>query len=55
LFLLSVRRKKSGSFGFAKRWLWVSGQNQMCHLCGGNKIELKKVRWGNAFRIHEQL
>jgi hypothetical protein len=35
---------KSGSFGFAKRWLCVSGQNQMCHLCGWLKLFLKNVR-----------
>jgi hypothetical protein len=33
---------KSGSFGFAKLWLGVSGQNQMCHLCGWLKLFLKK-------------
>jgi hypothetical protein len=39
---LSRRWLKSGSFGFAKRGLGVSGQNQMCHLCGWLKLFLKK-------------
>jgi hypothetical protein len=33
---------KNGSFGFAKGWPCVSGQNQMCHLRVGNKIGFKK-------------
>jgi hypothetical protein len=33
---------KNGSFGFAKFRLFVSGQNQMCHLRVGNKIGFKK-------------
>jgi hypothetical protein len=37
-----VRWQKSGSFGFAKGRLCVSGQNQMCHLCGWLKLFLKK-------------
>jgi hypothetical protein len=43
-FLLDVfvRWLKSGSFGIAKRWLRVSGQNQICHLCGWLKLFLKK-------------
>jgi hypothetical protein len=36
---------KNGSFGFAKGWL-VCWAKQMCHLCGGNKIELKKCAVG---------
>jgi hypothetical protein len=36
------RGKKNGSFGFAKRWFGVSGQNQMCRLCGWLKLFLKK-------------
>jgi hypothetical protein len=33
---------KNGSFGFAKCWLCVAEQNQMCHLRVGNKIGFKK-------------
>jgi len=40
------RRQKNGSFGFAKRWLRVSGQNQMCRLCGWLKLFLKKCGGG---------
>jgi len=28
-----------------KGWLCVSGQKQMCHLCGWLKLFLKNVRW----------
>jgi hypothetical protein len=41
--LLLRRWLKSGSFGFAKRGLGVSGQNQMCHLCGWLKLFLKNA------------
>ena len=33
---------KSGTFGFAEGSACVSGQNQMCHLCGWLKLFLKK-------------
>ena len=41
-----MRWQKSGSFGFAKGRLCVSGQNQMCHLCGWLKLFLKKCGGG---------
>jgi hypothetical protein len=41
--LLLGRWLKSGSFGFAKLWLRVLGQNQMCHLCGWLKLFLKNA------------
>ena len=40
---MSVRRQKSGSFGFAKGRLCVLGQSQMCHLRSGLKLFLKKA------------
>jgi hypothetical protein len=44
-----VRWLKSGSFGFAKRWLLCIGQNQMCHLCGWLKLFLKNVQWEKKY------
>ncbi len=54
-----MRWQKSGSFGFAKGRPCVSGQNQMCHLCGWLKLFLKKCggkknkkhRVGNECRL----
>ncbi|MFZ4107077.1 MAG: hypothetical protein ACOYK3_11840 [Flavobacterium sp.] len=34
--------KKVALLVLPKRWLCVSGQNQMCHLCGWLKLFLKK-------------
>jgi hypothetical protein len=36
---------KLHSFGFAKGWFCVMGQNQMCAMCVGLKLFLKNVRW----------
>ena len=42
---LSVRWQKMALLVLRRVGLCV-GQNQMCHLCGGNKIELKKCAVG---------
>ena len=42
---LSVRWQKMALLVLLRVGLCV-GQNQMCHLCGGNKIELKKCAVG---------
>ena len=42
---LSVRGQKMALLVLRRVGLCV-GQNQMCHLCGGNKIELKKCAVG---------
>ena len=42
---LSVRLQKMALLVLRRAGLCV-GQNQMCHLCGGNKIELKKCAVG---------
>ena len=44
-FCLSVRWQKMALLVLRRVGLCV-GQNQMCHLCGGNKIELKKCAVG---------
>jgi len=41
---LSVRRQKSGSFGFAKGWL-AGGAKPNVPLAGWLKLFLKNVRW----------
>ncbi len=44
-FCLSVRGQKMALLVLRRVGLCI-GQNQMCHLCGGNKIELKKCAVG---------
>ena len=40
---LSVRRQKMALLVLPNGWLCVSGQNQMCHLCGWLKLFLKNA------------
>jgi hypothetical protein len=40
-----VRWQKMALLILPKGWLCVSGQKQMCHLCGWLKLFLKNVRW----------
>ncbi|MBL0262293.1 MAG: hypothetical protein IPQ05_00175 [Leptospiraceae bacterium] len=47
-----MRWQKSGSFGFAKGRLCVSGQNQMCRLCGCLKLFLKNAGRQKKIKKH---